>query len=356
MMQRDRPALAPHSKKPPFGAVFFGVYRGCPASAWHRGGIRSILPANPNRGAAMSETLLHTLADLRPWPLAALARHLNRGEAETRAQLADLQQSGIVPLLETADGWQMRPALALLDAAWLQRQCPAAAVQVLTVTDSTNNALMRETARANGDAILAEYQSAGRGRRGRAWQSPFAGQIILSMGWHYPDPQAATALSIALGIVAASALRAAGYPVQIKWPNDLYLHQRKLGGILVEASHHAHGVDIIAGIGINLLPLSGLDQPAASLGECGTIARNPLTAALINAWRDAFARHPEGRPALPARWRALDTYADCAVSLHRACDTICGINRGIDDQGRLLLESADGIHAWSEGETRLRPQ
>ena len=115
-------------------------------------------------------------------------------------------------------------------------------------------------------------------------------------------------------------------------------------------------MDIIAGIGINLLPLSGLDQPAASLGECGTIARNPLTAALINAWRDAFARHPEGRPALPARWRALDTYADCAVSLHRACDTICGINRGIDDQGRLLLESADGIHAWSEGETRLRPQ
>ena len=176
------------------------------------------------------------------------------------------------------------------------------------------------------------------------------------MGWHYPDPQAATALSIALGIVAASALRAAGYPVQLKWPNDLYLHQRKLGGILVEASHHAHGVDIIAGIGINLLPLSGLDQPAASLGECGTIARNPLTAALINAWRDAFTRHPEGRPALPARWRALDTYADCAVSLHRACDTICGINRGIDDQGRLLLESADGIHAWSEGETRLRPQ
>ena len=304
----------------------------------------------------MSETLLHTLADLHPWPLAALARHLKRSEAETRAQLVALQDSGVVPLLETADGWQMRPALALLDAAWLQRECPAAAVQVLTVTDSTNNALMRETARANGDAILAEYQSAGRGRRGRAWQSPFAGQIILSMDWHYPDPQAATALSVALGIAAARALRAAAYPVQLKWPNDLYLHRRKLGGILVETSHHAHSVDIIAGIGINLLPLPGLDQPVASLDECGAIARNPLTAALINAWRDAFARHPADRPALPARWRALDTYADCAVSLHRAHDTIHGINRGIDDQGRLLLESEDGIHAWSEGETRLRPQ
>ena len=304
----------------------------------------------------MPDALLSTLADLRPWPLAALARALACDESTLRAQLAELQTRGIVPLEETAAGWQIRPALDLLDAAWLARACPAAAVQVLTVTDSTNSALARQIPRTNGDAILAEYQSAGRGRRGRTWQSPFAGQIILSMSWHYPDPQAATALSIALGIAAASALRAAGYPVQLKWPNDLYLHQRKLGGILVEASHHAHGVDIIAGIGINLLPLSGLDQPAASLGECGTIARNPLTAALINAWRDAFARHPADRPALPARWRALDTYADCAVSLHRACDTICGINRGIDEQGRLLLETADGISTYSEGETRLRPQ
>ena len=304
----------------------------------------------------MSETLLHTLADLHPWPLAALARQLNRSEAETRTQLVALQDSGVVPLLETADGWQMRPALALLDAAWLQRQCPAAAVQVLTVTDSTNNALMRETARANGDAILAEYQSAGRGRRGRAWQSPFAGQIILSMGWHYPDPQTATALSIALGIAAASALRAAGYPVQLKWPNDLYLHGRKLGGILLETALNSSGAHTIAGIGINLLPPPHPGQPVASLSECGTIARNPLTAALINRWREAFARHPADRPALPARWHALDTYADRAVCLHRAHDTLCGTNRGIDEQGRLLLETADGISAYSEGETRLRPQ
>ena len=62
------------------------------------------------------------------------------------------------------------------------------------------------------------------------------------------------------------------------------------------------------------------------------------------------------RPALPARWHALDTYADRAVCLHRAHDTRCGTNRGIDEQGRLLLETADGISAYSEGETRLRPQ
>ena len=97
-------------------------------------------------------------------------------------------------------------------------------------------------------------------------------------------------------------------------------------------------------------------QLVASLSECGTIARNPLTAALINRWREALARHPADRPALPARWRALDLYADCAVRLQRAHDSVHGINRGIDAQGRLLLETTTGILACSEGETSLRPQ
>ena len=304
----------------------------------------------------MPDALLSTLADLRPWPLAALARALACDENTLRAQLAELQTRGIVPLEETAAGWQIRPALDLLDAAWLARACPAAAVQVLTITDSTNSALARQSPRANGDAILAEYQSAGRGRRGRTWQSPFAGQIILSMSWHYPEPHDTAALSIALGIAAAEALRAADYPVQLKWPNDLYLHGRKLGGILLETTLNGSGAHTIAGIGINLLPPPNPGQLVASLSECGTIARNPLTAALINRWREALARHPADRPALPARWHALDTYADRAVCLHRAHDTLCGTNRGIDEQGRLLLETADGISAYSEGETRLRPQ
>lgn len=304
----------------------------------------------------MTATLLATLADLRPWPLAALAHKLQRDAADVHAQLIALQGSGRVPLQETAAGWQLRPALALLDAAWLSHACPAAAVQVLSVTDSTNSVLVRLSERRNGDAVLAEYQSAGRGRRGRAWQSPFAGQIILSMYWHYAAAEAATAISIALGIAAAEALRVAGFPVQLKWPNDLYLHGRKLGGILVESSIGAHGVDTIAGIGINLLPLPHPDQATASLSEVGDIERNPLTAALINAWRDAFAQHSAKRPALPARWRALDLYADCAVRLQRAHDSVHGINRGIDAQGRLLLETTTGILACSEGETSLRPQ
>ena len=105
----------------------------------------------------MPDALLSTLADLRPWPLAALARALACDESTIRAQLAELQTRGIVPLEETATGWQIRPALDLLDAAWLARACPAAAVQVLTITDSTNSALARQSPRANGDAILAEY-------------------------------------------------------------------------------------------------------------------------------------------------------------------------------------------------------
>ena len=254
----------------------------------------------------MPDALLSTLADLRPWPLAALARALACDESTLRAQLAELQTRGIVPLEETAAGWQIRPALDLLDAAWLARACPAAAVQVLTITDSTNSALARQSPRANGDAILAEYQSAGRGRRGRTWQSPFAGQIILSMSWHYPNPHDTAALSIALGIAAAEALRAADYPVQLKWPNDLYLHGRKLGGILLETALNSSGAHTIAGIGINLLPPPNPGQPVASLSECGTIARNPLTASTAGA-KPSPATPLTALPCPPAGTRSIPT-------------------------------------------------
>jgi len=203
----------------------------------------------------MPTQLLQTLADLRPWSLAALARELACEENRIRAQLATLQQSGIVPLQETAAGWQIRPALDLLDAAWLSRACPAAAVQVLTVTDSTNSVLARQSARANGDAILAEYQSAGRGRRGRTWQSPFAGQIILSMYWHYPDPHAATALSIVLGIAAASALRAV-----------------RRGGVVtyVTCSPHALETSLVVRDVTRLLAREGLSTEILHAGDVAT--------------------------------------------------------------------------------------
>lgn len=305
----------------------------------------------------MPETRLFEAFATQPaWAESELAQHLATTPAALRMLLADLHARGILRVAESADGWRLNPPPELLDAAYLRAACPQAPIHLDVVTDSTNSVLARLHSPANGTVALAEYQSAGRGRRGRHWQSPFAGQIILSHYWHYPDPATIAGLSIGLGLAAADILQQAGYPVRLKWPNDLYLNGRKLGGILVETHANAQGIATIAGIGINLQPLPGIDQPHAALSEAGPIARNALTAALINAWHAACAAHPAARTDYPARWRELDLYYGQSVCLNHIQGNNSGINRGIDAAGQLLLEGADGnIQPWAAGDISLRP-
>ena len=305
----------------------------------------------------MLETRLFEAFAAQPvWAENALAQHLAAPPVVLRMLLADLHTRGILRVEESADGWRLDPMPEMLDAAYLRAACPQAPIYLDITTDSTNCCLARLHLPENGTVALAEYQSAGRGRRGRHWQSPFAGQIILSHYWHYPDPAAAAALSIGLGLAAAEILRQADYPVRLKWPNDLYLNGRKLGGILVETRANAQGIATIAGIGINLRPLPGIDQPHAALGEAGPVARNTLTAALINAWRAACAAHPAARADYPARWRELDLYDGQGVCLSHTQGNSRGINRGIDAAGQLLLEDTDGnIRPWTAGDISLRP-
>lgn len=108
---------------------------------------------------------------------------------------------------------------------------------MLPVIDSTNQYLLDRIGELkSGDACVAEYQQAGRGRRGRKWFSPFGANLYLSMFWRLEQgPAAAIGLSLVIGIVMAEVLRKLGADkVRVKWPNDLYLQDRKLAGILVE--------------------------------------------------------------------------------------------------------------------------
>lgn len=136
-------------------------------------------------------------------------------------------------------------------------------VEVLDQTDSTNDVLLRlASAERHGRVVLAERQTAGKGRRGRQWQSP-GGNIYMSMGWRFDEP--ATSLGT-LGLVTAvsvcRAIARAGLDGHgIKWPNDIQVSGKKLGGILVElSSRGGPGCDAVIGIGINV----GADDPGAS--------------------------------------------------------------------------------------------
>lgn len=235
-------------------------------------------------------------------------------------------------------------------------------LDVVATIDSTQAELLRR-GRAQPDAsvLIADRQSAGRGRRGRAWVSPPGANLYLSMFRRVRGGVRAQAgLSLALGVAAAEAVRGFGIDaVGLKWPNDLLARGRKLGGLLVETVGDGDGV--IAGIGLNLrMPVDAqdaIDQPWIDLSILGAaIPRAQLAAAIVAHWFaafDEFAR--DGLAAFAPRWNALDAFADAAVRISAATGDRSGIARGIADDGALRIEIDGRIETVISGDVSLRP-
>ena len=216
----------------------------------------------------------------------------------------------------------------------------------------------------SGYACIAEYQQAGRGRRGRKWFSPFGANLYMSMYWRLEQgPAAAMGLSLVIGIVMAEVIQSLGAAdVRVKWPNDLYLQDRKLAGILVELTGKTgDAAQIVMGAGINLVMrgegTAEINQGWINLQEAGIeINRNELAARLINRLREAlplFER--DGLAPFVGRWEALDNFIHRPVKLLIGDREVHGIARGIDKQGGLLLEQDGEIKSWVGGEISLRP-
>lgn len=237
------------------------------------------------------------------------------------------------------------------------------AIEVLAETASTNAELRARAAGLKAPLLLAaESQTAGRGRAGRSWRSAPGDSLCFSIAWHFRGPlNRLSGLSLAVGVAVAETLRAQGCPVQLKWPNDLLLDGAKLGGILVETapSAAAPGLWAVIGTGLNVRANAERDavpgERIASIDD-GLTDRNPLLASLADALYaalDVFDR--EGLPPFIARWLALHAHQDCAVSLIEQGRLLHeGIARGIDDSGRLLIDTAAGPVAVTAGDVSLR--
>ncbi|CAK8739444.1 Bifunctional ligase/repressor BirA [Sodalis praecaptivus] len=261
-------------------------------------------------------------------------------------------------------GYRLHAPLQLLDEAAIRARLPSGRLAVLPVIDSTNQYLIERIGTlAPGDACVAEYQAQGRGRRGRQWISPFGNNLYLSLYWRLEQgPAAAGGLSLMVGIVMAEVLQRLGAEgVRVKWPNDLYLNDRKLAGILVEINGKAgDAAHVVIGAGINLAmrePAAGMiDQGWINLQEAGiVIDRNALVAELTATLRQALRQFEgEGFAPFVARWQALDNFFDRPVKLLIGDREIRGIARGIDAQGALLLEQDGERHAYLGGEISLR--
>ncbi|SNY80322.1 bifunctional biotin--[acetyl-CoA-carboxylase] ligase/biotin operon repressor BirA [Enterobacter sp. CC120223-11] len=293
-----------------------------------------------------------------------LGESLGMSRAAINKHIQTLRDWGVDVFTVPGKGYSLPEPIQLLNEDLIRSSISEGAVTVLPVIDSTNQYLMdRLASLRSGDVCVAEYQQAGRGRRGRKWFSPFGANLYLSMYWRLEQgPAAAIGLSLVIGIVMAEVLHSLGADkVRVKWPNDLYLLDRKLAGILVELTGKTgDAAQIVIGAGINLamrrVESDVINQGWINLQEAGIkIDRNTLAVRLIKELRAALLLfEQEGlAPYLP-RWEKLDNFINRPVKLIIGEKEIFGTSRGIDTQGALLLEQDGVIKPWMGGEISLR--
>ena len=309
-------------------------------------------------------TLISILADGEFHSGEQLGERLGMSRAAINKHIQTLRDWGVDVFTVPGKGYSLPEPIQLLSQEFISSQTDKGQVAVLPVIDSTNQYLLdRIGTLQSGDACVAEYQQAGRGRRGRKWFSPFGSNLYLSMYWRLEQgPAAAIGLSLVIGIVMAEVLRDLGASqVRVKWPNDLYLQDRKLAGILVELTGKTgDAAQIVIGAGINLamrqVESDVINQGWINLQEAGiAIDRNTLAARLINELRAALELfEQEGLTPYLSRWEKLDNFINRPVKLIIGDKEIVGISRGIDAQGALLLEQDGAIKAWMGGEISLR--
>ncbi|CAI1868852.1 Bifunctional protein BirA [Serratia quinivorans] len=293
-----------------------------------------------------------------------LGELLGMSRAAINKHIQTIREWGLDVFTVPGKGYSLPSPIQLLDVERILGQLVDKRVTVLPVVDSTNQYLLDRIAELqSGDACVAEYQQAGRGRRGRQWISPFGANLYLSMFWRLEQgPAAAMGLSLVIGIVMAEVLKGLGaQDVRVKWPNDLYLNDRKLAGILVELTGKTgDAAQLVIGAGINLAMretnANAINQGWINLQEAGiNIDRNELAATLLNELRQSLQQFEiEGLAPFIARWRALDNFIDRPVKLLIGEQQIFGIARGIDQQGALLLDQDGVIKPFIGGEISLR--
>ena len=301
-------------------------------------------------------------------PAARLARSLSVSLDALEQALQQALIDGFPLEYEAGRGYRLAEALDWLDGARIAQAIAASglSISVVDCCGSTNAELLHAGRQGAADrqVLAAELQSAGRGRLGRRWLSGLCSALTFSVLWHFDKPAASlTGLSLAVGVAAARALRRHSVPVALKWPNDLLLDDRKLGGVLIEV-HEAGGVAMtVIGIGINVRlrahERARIDQPVADLRQAnGMLTRGEwLEAVLIELAQvlDAFDRGGFG--SLRDEWCRYHAHAGRAVQLLLpGGEPVYGIAAGVDEQGRLLLETGRGTQAVMTGEVSLRAQ
>ncbi len=269
-------------------------------------------------------------------------------------------------------GYRLLDPVPFLDrdaiVAALGNAAPRLKIEVADSVDSTSTELLRRAARQAVDrqVLVAEWQTAGRGRRGRSWTAVAGGSLTFSLGWRFEQGAGFLAgLSLAVGVALGRALDAAGFKdVQLKWPNDLVYRHCKIGGILIEISGDALGPALaVIGVGLNVrLPPKarhGIAQPVtdlASIDRERALDRNRLLAfilAELYAMLERYAR--DGFAPFVAEWQRRHALQKKPVRVLLPDGSVAaGEVVGVDASGALVLDHRGRRIRFVSGEVSLR--
>jgi BirA family biotin operon repressor/biotin-[acetyl-CoA-carboxylase] ligase len=241
-------------------------------------------------------------------------------------------------------------------------------LEIFEEIESTNQYLLDnlQVSDKHGIVVLAEYQTHGRGRRDSSWISPFGSGLCLSTQWHFEQPlDSLTCLSLAVGSAVIRVLEKMGFEgVGLKWPNDIFFQNRKLGGLLIETRGEIAGpCDVVIGMGLNIaFPVdfeANIDQPWIDLASIkdSVPSRNVIAAELISELMlllDAYAE--TDTKDIINEWQKYDCMRGKLAKLILPDKSITGQVVGVDDDGALLMSVNDNVRKFTAGEISLRAE
>jgi BirA family transcriptional regulator, biotin operon repressor / biotin---[acetyl-CoA-carboxylase] ligase len=305
----------------------------------------------------------------------ALAQEFEVSRSAIWKAVRVLRQLGVPVNAVRNRGYQLTSPTDLLTAERISDRLPQdardrlASLVTLWSVDSTNTRLAADLPRVGtAHALLAEHQSAGRGRQGRSWLAPPGGAICLSVSWTFAQlPRDIGSLSLVVGVCALRAMRSFQLGnITLKWPNDLLVGGRKLGGILIELRAESGGpASVVIGIGVNvalgpdlLQSIGQLGLPPTDLVTAGLQGqrRNEIAAALIaECIRGVIDFERQGLKPFVQEWLAADALRGREISVRTGIGEFGGVARGIDLDGALMVETPSELMRFVSGDVSVRP-
>ena len=325
---------------------------------------------------SVQERLLGMLADGELHSGSALAERLGVSRAAIWKQIQQLEELGLVISAAAGKGYRLQAPIEMFEVARLQAELDPAvragleSLELLWSVPSTSDYLLQSLAAGAGApaAVIAEIQTGGRGRRGRAWLAPAGGAICLSLSWRFPvSPANLSCLGLAAGVGTLRALHACGVGgARLKWPNDIVLAGGKLAGLLIDVRGEAGGpLQVVVGAGVNFalneatreaVVKSGGLRPACIADSNTQAGRNKIAAQLVTQlYRALEVFAAEGFAPFAAEWNESDALCGREVIVSDQGSATTGIARGIADDGRLRLEVEGRTQYFVTGDISLRP-